>query len=87
MLEDRDWCGGVAPWCVGVDCCHGLVAVELLEAGAANYCYVDWSCGEVSWEQSGGGGKCMPSYVLGRSTIVVDGRNGGLSRFSGSSFQ
>lgn len=45
MLEDRDGRGGIAPGCGGIHCRDGLVAVEILETGSADYGYVDWSWG------------------------------------------
>ena len=45
MLEDCNGCRGVAPRRGGVDYCDWLVAVELLQTGAADYGYVNWSWG------------------------------------------
>ena len=72
MLEDGDRCGGVAPWRIGVHCCHGFVSFELLKTSAADYGYVDWSwAGQLGGEGFVVGVKA-PSYVLGRSAMVVD---------------
>lgn len=41
VFEDLNRGGGVAPWGQGVDGCHGVVAIDLREAGAAYHGDVD----------------------------------------------
>lgn len=46
MLEDQDGRRGVAPWCQGIHACDGDIAVDFIEACAANDGDLDGSCGQ-----------------------------------------
>ena len=47
MLEDRDGGGRGAPWCCWVQGCGVGEVGKGLEAGAADYCDLDWVCMKV----------------------------------------